>query len=124
MQTRTGSLFRGLILTGLLGGALAGSCGGGEGGAQLTAPTDVKAMPVAGPAVHVTWKDTASEHHYSVERKQGSEAFKEIGTELLNITAHHDANVESGKTYTYRIASMGAGSEKSAYSAEVSAAVP
>jgi hypothetical protein len=123
MQTRIVPLFRGFMLAGILG-ALSVSCGGSDDGGGLTAPADVKAMPVAGPAVHVTWKDTASEHHYSIERKEGAGAFKEIGTELLNIVAHHDANVESGKTYTYRIAGVAASGEKSAFSAEVSATVP
>jgi hypothetical protein len=123
MQTRIVPAFRSVILAGLLG-ALAISCGGSEDGGGLTAPTDVKAMPVAGPAVHVTWKDTATEHHFSIERKEGAGDFKEIGTELLNITAHHDANVDAGKSYTYRLASVAASGEKSAYSAEVTATVP
>jgi hypothetical protein len=123
MQARIVPLLRSVILAGLLG-ALAISCGGSDDGGGLTAPADVKAMPVAGPAVHVTWKDTATEHHFSIERKEGTGAFKEIGTELLNITAHHDATVEPGKTYTYRLASVAASGEKSAFSAEATATVP
>ena len=62
---------------------------------------------LAGPAVHLTWKDTSSaEHHFSIERKTGSGAFAEIATELLNKDAHHDANVQSGMTYTYRVAAV------------------
>lgn len=123
MQTRIVPLFRSFVLAGILG-ALAISCGGSDDAGGLTPPTDVKAMPQAGPAVHVTWKDTATEHHFSIERKEGTGAFKEIGTELINITAHHDAAVDSGKTYTYRLASVAASGDKSAYSAEATATVP
>jgi len=122
MQTRIAQMLRGLALAAVFG-PLSMSCGGGDDGG-LTAPTNVKAVPVAGPAVHVTWTDTATEHHFSIERKEGAGAFKEVGTELLNITAHHDATVESGKTYTYRLASVAMNGDKSAYSAEVTATVP
>jgi hypothetical protein len=104
-----------------------GSCGGDDShgaGDTLTAPGELKAVPVAGPAMHVTWKDIASEHHYSVERKEGSGQFTEVSTTLLNVTQYHDANVESGKTYTYRVAGAHSDLMKGPFSTEVTAAIP
>jgi hypothetical protein len=104
-----------------------GSCGGDDdhgGGGALTAPPELMAVPVAGPAMHVTWKDIADEHHYSVERKEGSGAFTEVSTTLLNVTQYHDASVESGKTYTYRVAGAHSDLTKGPFSAEVTATIP
>ena len=95
--------------------------GGGGTAEALVAPADLKVMPVAGPALHVTWKDTASEHHFSIERKSGDGQFVEVGTEQINITAYHDANVTAGTAYTYRVAAAKASGEKGPYSSEVSA---
>jgi hypothetical protein len=96
--------------------------GGGPGG--LTAPAELKAMVLPGPAVHLTWKDTPTEHHFSIERKTGTGAFMEISTENINIMAHHDASVTAGTTYTYRIAGASSSNEKSPYSNEVTVTVP
>lgn len=124
MRTRAARLLRGFTIAAFFG-ALSMSCGGGDEGGELTAPADLKANLLAGPAVHLTWKDTSSaEHHFSIERKTGAGAFAEIATELLNTTAHHDATVESGMTYTYRVAAAMDDGEKSPYSAEATVTVP
>jgi hypothetical protein len=101
-------------------------CGGDDSSSPggLVAPTELKAMVLPGPAVHLTWKDSPTEHHYSIERKTGAGAFMEISTEAINILAHHDATVTAGTTYTYRIAGATASNEKSPYSNEVTATVP
>lgn len=117
-----------LVIAGCLGLSVMG-CGDGDedhgaAGGALTAPTEAKVVPVPGPALHVTWKDTATEHHFSIERKEGSGAFAEIGTALQNALAYHDADVVSGKTYTYRIAAANESLEKGPFSPEVSATVP
>jgi hypothetical protein len=106
--------------------AAVGSCGGDDehGGGGLTAPAELKAAPVAGPAMHVTWKDIASEHHYSVERKEGSGQFVEVTTTLLNVTQYHDVDVQSGKSYTYRVAGAHSDLMKGPLSAEVTATIP
>lgn len=116
------------VLAGCLTGAVVG-CGGGDddtsgGGGALVAPNELKAVILAGPAVHLTWKDTPGEHHYSIERKEGDGTFTEISTTVLNVTQYHDANVTAGKTYTYRVAGSKETLEKGAFSAEVSATVP
>jgi hypothetical protein len=121
---------RSLLIAGCLGLSVMG-CGGVDdedgGDGPLTSPADPTAMLLAGPAVHLTWKDTATEHHYTVERKVGGGSFEEFDTTLINITQYHDAN--KGNTwvpglYTYRIAGSKADGTKGPYSAEVSATVP
>jgi hypothetical protein len=113
----------------LLVGSAAVSCGGddgdgGGGGGALVAPTNFKAVILAGPAVHLTWTDTPSEHHYTIERKVGAGAFKAIEPPLnFNIVQYHDADVTTG-TYTYRIAGGSQTGMMSPYSAEVTAVVP
>jgi hypothetical protein len=120
---------RSLLIAGCLSLSVMG-CGGGDDddgtahGGALTAPTEAKVVPLPGPALHVTWKDTATEHHFSIERKEGAGAFAEIGTALQNAMAYHDADVVSGKTYTYRIAGSKENLEKGPFSPEVSATVP
>jgi hypothetical protein len=101
-------------------------CGGDDSSSPggLTAPTELKATVLPGPAVHLTWKDTPSEHHFSIERKTGAGAFMEISTENINLMAHHDATVTAGVTYTYRIAGATSSNEKSPYSNEVTVTVP
>lgn len=101
-------------------------CGGDDssGSGALVAPANLTAMVLPGPAVHLTWKDTPSEHHFSIERKSGTGTFMEISTENINIMAHHDATVTAGTTYTYRVAGATAANEKSPYSNEVTVTVP
>jgi hypothetical protein len=121
---------RALLMAGCLGLSVM-ACGGGDddhgGDGALTAPAEPKAMLVAGPAVHLTWKDIATEHHYTVERKVGTGNFVEFDTTLINTTQYHDANKGEPWVpglYTYRIAGSGADGTKGPYSAEVSATVP
>jgi len=100
------------------------SCGGDHAGdGMLTAPTDVKAVILAGPAVHLTWKDTASEHHYSIQRKGSTGDFMEIGTEEINMMAYHDAAVMTG-TYSYRVAGAKHDGTLGPFSEVVTATVP
>lgn len=99
------------------------SCGEDHGSGMLTAPTGVNAMVLAGPAVHLTWQDTANEHHYSIERKDGTGEFREISTKEINMTVYHDADVKTGM-YSYRIAGASHDGTKGPYSAVVTAMVP
>ena len=124
--------FRLTVLAGCMSLAVAGvSCGGGDDGGggdgALTAPTELTAMVVAGPAVHLTWKDIASEHHFTVERKQGAGAFMEIDTTLMNKPEYHDANKGNAFVsgpYTYRIAGSKADGTKGPYSSEATVTLP
>jgi hypothetical protein len=104
-------------------GLASSSCGGDHAGDMLTAPAEVKAMVLAGPAVHLTWKDTASEHHYSIQRKGSTGDFMEIGTEEINKTAYHDAAVMTG-TYSYRVAAAKHDGTLGPFSEVVTATVP
>ena len=119
MQTRQ-PLLRVTLFAALVGLATV-NCGKSDESesGELVAPTELAAKVLPGPAVHLTWRDTPSEHHYSIERKSGAEAFKEVGTEVFNTTAYHDANVVPGTTYTYRIAGVKMTLEKGPYSSEV-----
>jgi hypothetical protein len=125
-EDRTMNGLRTCLLAGCLALAV-GSCGGDDahgGGDTLTAPAELRAVPVAGPAMHVTWKDIASEHHFSVERKEGSGQYVEVTTTLLNVTQYHDVDVTPGKSYTYRVAGAHSDLTKGPFSAEVTATIP
>ena len=107
------------------------SCGGGDdnksagsGSGAPAAPSDLTATPLAGPGVHVTWKDqSADEEAFVLERKMEGEQFSVLATPVFNETSYHDASVMATMTYTYRIAAKNAKGQ-SAYSNEVTAAVP
>jgi uncharacterized protein len=107
------------------------ACGGddtaqtpGGGGGAPAAPTDLTASPLAGPAIHVTWKDNSTdEESFVLERKVAGGTFALLTSPVFNETAHHDADVEAGKMYTYRIAAKNA-KGVSAFSSEVSATAP
>jgi hypothetical protein len=84
-------------------------------GSVPPAPTELKAMPAAG-GVHLTWKDNSTdEMHFMVMRAMhdhdahgGEHEMKPIATVEANMTAYHDTMVESGMTYLYMVAAMGA----------------
>ena len=110
-------------------GAWLNACGGDDDtspteGAGPAAPEELTAEPLPGPAVHVTWKDkSADEDNFVLERKVGDGEFSVLTSLPFNETAHHDAEVTAGTTYTYRIAAKNA-SGVSPYSNEVSATTP
>jgi hypothetical protein len=124
LSRRTLGIF---LLVCAIGGTAVVGCGGDSndsGDGTLAAPVELKAEVVPGPAVHVTWKDIANEHHYVVERKAPSDsAFKDLGTTVFNVLQYHDADVEVGKSYVYRVAGGKADNTKGPYSAEVTTAV-
>jgi hypothetical protein len=103
---------------GLLGiGSL--SCGGEEDadGGIPAAPTDLMAGDMPG-AVHVTWKDNATnEHHFLLERKTAGGEFQAL-TPNPNPNASQFHDTVAVGTYTYRIAAVNAKGDKSAYSNE------
>ena len=80
-------------------------------------------MILPGPAVHLTWKDTASEHHYLIQRKAGAGTWEDLSTTTFDVTQYHDAAVEAGKSYAYRIAGADKDSKVGPFSAEVGATV-
>jgi titin len=99
---------------------------GSDGGSDSppAAPTEAAARPVAGPAVHVTWKDNSSdESQFIVERRTGSGSFEMLGTVTFDLAQFHDDKVTPGTTYTYRIAATNT-KGKSGYSNEATATVP
>lgn len=126
MQSRVRTIIRTSMFAFVIGVG-ATSCGGDDSddaGGPLVAPTNFKAEVLVGPAVHLTWTDTPSEHHYVIEKKVGTGAFKAIEPVLnFNIVQYHDAEVTTG-TYTYRIAGGGKTGMQGPYSPEVTAVVP
>ena len=98
---------------------------GGQGGA-LPAPTEFTTEVLPGPAVHLKWKDIDNENHYMIQRKEGAGAWGDLAKEEFSAVPYveyHDAAVEAGKTYTYRVAAADKDSKLGPYSAEVSATV-
>lgn len=98
----------------LLSVPVAGCMVGEVPGLPPAPPTELKATSVSG-GVHLTWKDNSTdEMHFMVMRMMeghaGAEAeMKEIGSVDANVTAYHDATVESGMTYMYTVAAMADG---------------
>jgi hypothetical protein len=118
------------VIAALLGAAALG-CGGDDSKpattntAALVPPTEFEAAVLNQPAVHLTWKDAPSEHHYTIQRKVGAGEFKKLVDKDPNATAHHDdSEMVKGTTYTYRIASGGPNGELGAWSPEISATLP
>ena len=105
-------------------------CGGdgeeeGQSGA-LAAPTEFTTLLLPGPAVHLKWKDIANEDHYMIQRKEGAGAWGDLAMKEFSndpYVEYHDAAVEAGKTYTYRVAAADKDAKLGAFSAEVSATV-
>ncbi len=113
----------------LLGAGLY-ACGGdddnapGAGTGTPGAPTELSASPLAGPAIHVTWKDNSTdEDGFVLERKVAGGDFSVLTSPPFNEVAHHDAEVMAATAYTYRIAAKN-GKGISAYSKEVSVTLP
>lgn len=114
----------GLLAAGLYacGGDDDSSPGGETGGPA--APTGLTAAPLAGPAIHVTWKDNSTdEDNFVLERRVAGGEFSVLTSPPFNEVAHHDADVMAATTYTYRIAAKNS-KGLSAYSNEVSATAP
>jgi hypothetical protein len=96
-------------------------CGGGSGGgASLAAPSNLTAGPLGGGA-HLTWKDNSDdEDTFLVERKEAPGVFVELDSVPFDTTLYHDAAVNLGHRYTYRIRAK-RGATDSAYSNEATA---
>src|SRR5262245_1714211 len=81
------------------------ACGGddttqppGGQGTPPAAPSEMTAMPLAGPAIHVTWKDnTDDEDSFVLERKEGGGQFAPLlPNPTFDSIVHHDATVMAG----------------------------
>ena len=74
------------------------------------APSELTAAVLSAGA-HLAWKDNSDdEENFMVERqKVGTDAdFKTITTLPFDTTSHHDAPLDSGATYKYKIMAMNA----------------
>ncbi len=87
------------------------------------APTQLTAASPAGTKVILAWKDQSSnEQGFEIERRSGSEPFKNISYAIANVVTVDDRTVSPGNTYTYRIRAYNTAGV-SAYSNEASATV-
>jgi hypothetical protein len=99
-----------------------GCGGGGAGGGGLAAPSNLTAAPMGG-GIHLTWKDNSTdEDGFDVERKetQGNGAFTALDSVPFDSALYHDAAVNLGSSYTYRVRARRA-TGYSAYSNEATA---
>ncbi len=114
-QTRPLKLF--LILSALVIGAC-----GSMNMDMPNPPTELKATELDKGA-HLTWKDNSdNEASFMVERKVGAGSFTMLIVVPFDTTAHHDAPLTAGETYTYRVMAMPKSGEHSGdakYSNEV-----
>jgi hypothetical protein len=94
-----------LISALLLSSAIASGCGDSMDGMPAP-PSDLKVAELQGGA-HVTWKDNSdNEGSFMLERKVGTAAFTAYKTLDFNTTQYHDADVQAGMTYVYRVMAM------------------
>lgn len=95
-------------LTLILVSLIAAACGGdsGDDASAVAAPTGLKVEALEGGA-HLTWKDNSdNESEFMIERKSGSEPWKAIGNVPFDTTQYHDAGIQAGVSYTYRVMAM------------------
>ena len=92
----------------LLGVALAALGCSDSGGAPAGvpgAPSNLVAAPLGG-GVHLTWSDNSSDEElFEIERKEGvpGAAFQQLDTVPFGTALYHDADVDLGARYTYRL---------------------
>lgn len=68
------------------------------------APADLTADPVSTSKIELEWADKSSnETGFKIERKEGSNAFAEIGTVAANVTDYTDSGLNASTTYSYRV---------------------
>ena len=96
-----------------------------RGGATATlpaAPSMVAAEPL-GDGLHVTWTDNSNnEDHFVVERSQSDATFEELIALPFDASSYHDAAIQSGMEYGYRIGARNSAGTN--YSDSVSAVAP
>jgi transcriptional regulator CtsR len=86
----------------------------------LAAPTGLKATPVSGKQITLSWTDnTAYESGYYIERKLGTGSYAQIASVNKNVITYADTKVTSSTSYTYRVRAF-SGSLYSDYSNEAS----
>jgi titin len=110
----------GTVLAALALGLTACAGGNDEQVPLPATPADFAAQIAAGPEVHLTWTDAASnETGYRVDRSADAGAsWAPLGPELApNTQAKTDSTCVEGTTYTYRVVALGVGGD--AASAEV-----
>ena len=104
------------------------ACGGNQdnstGEVQVLAPSNLKAEPLDG-AAHLTWQDNSdNEATFMIERKSTGADWAAIATVPFDTTQYHDAGLQPGTTYVYRVMAMPKAGEKGSYSNEATCSVP
>ena len=115
-----------IVFAGLIAAACGGSSGGDE--TEVAAPTQLKVEALEGGA-HLTWKDNSdNESEFMIERKTDGGAWTTVADVPFDTTQYHDASIEAGVSYTYRVMAMpksgGHDEENGAFSNEVSFTAP
>ena len=109
---------------------VAAACGGSSGSddTAVAAPTQLKVEALEGGA-HLTWKDNSdNESEFMIERKSQGGAWESVGSVPFDTTQYHDADIQAGVSYTYRVMAMpksgGHDTESGAFSNEVAFTAP
>lgn len=102
--------------------SLYGSGGGGSSsGGKPAKPTNLKAVASSSTKITLTWKDNArNETSYWVEIKPPGGSFQVLGTLGAGTTSAEVVDLESGKTYTFRVQARN-GNKASPYSNQAKA---
>ena len=106
------------------------ACGGSSGSedTEVAAPTQLKVEALEGGA-HLTWRDNSdNESEFMIERKTDGGAWTTVGNVPFDTTQYHDASIQAGTNYTYRVMAMpksgGHDEEHGAFSNEVTFTAP
>ncbi len=112
--------FRTCLRALVVGLAVLPACAAGDSdvGTPPAAPRDLTVVEAVGGA-HVSWVDGSDdEDEFIIERREGAAEFVELLALPFDSVVHHDATVEAGVEYAYRVMASNAAGE-SAHSAEV-----
>ena len=84
------------------------------------APTNLIGKVISSTAVNLSWSDNSTnETGFKIERKTGTETYKNIGTVGINVETYNDTGLISNTTYNYRVYAFNSAGVSITYSNEV-----
>jgi hypothetical protein len=91
-----------------------------EDEAPVLAPTNVRAIPISGGNVQISWDPSSQPtvrgyHVYRLDRTD--ETIERVNSSLLEVTSIVDGGSRLGREYEYRVTSVGSGNRESAFAA-------